>query len=150
VKQAVWQRDGGQCTFTSESGHRCPAREFIEYDHAVPVARGGIATVENIRLRCRAHNQYEAERTFGSEFMKHKREARRPAPAIRAASEPPLSAAATEVISWLRGLGFRIGEANAAASLCENMASEPLEKRVRVALSYFRKSPGAAVAHAVT
>ena len=50
VKQAVWQRDGGQCTFTSESGHRCPAREFIEYDHVVPVARGGMATVENLRL----------------------------------------------------------------------------------------------------
>jgi hypothetical protein len=29
--------------------------------------------VSGIRLRCRAHNQYEAERTFGAEFMRTKR-----------------------------------------------------------------------------
>ena len=151
VKQAVWERDGGQCTFTSETGHRCPAREFIEFDHVEPVARGGIATIQNLRLRCRAHNQYEAERVFGSEFMKNKREVRRPASATRAATqEPHLSAAAAEVVSWLRGLGFRIAEANAAAALCESMACEPLEKRVRVALSYFRKGSGPVVAHAMT
>jgi hypothetical protein len=26
VKRAIWQRDGGQCTFVSASGHRCEAR----------------------------------------------------------------------------------------------------------------------------
>ena len=31
-------------------------------------------TVAGLRLRCRAHNQYEAERVFGTEFMKRKRE----------------------------------------------------------------------------
>ena len=39
------------------------------------VARGGAATVSTIRLRCRAHNQYAAECTFGAEFMSRKREA---------------------------------------------------------------------------
>jgi hypothetical protein len=73
VKQAVWQRDNGQCTFVSESGHRCEARTLIEYDHIDPVARGGYATVEKIRLRCRAHNQLEAERVFGAAFMEAKR-----------------------------------------------------------------------------
>jgi 5-methylcytosine-specific restriction endonuclease McrA len=76
VKSRVWERDGGQCTFSSESGHRCPSRDYLEYDHIVPVARGGTATVENLRLRCRAHNQFEAERVYGREFMKHKREPR--------------------------------------------------------------------------
>src|SRR5204863_3029896 len=33
------------------------------------------------RLRCRAHNQYSAERTFGAEFTKHKRERRPASPA---------------------------------------------------------------------
>jgi len=28
--------------------------------------------VENLRLRCRAHNQFEAERAFGAEFMERK------------------------------------------------------------------------------
>src|SRR5439155_14394462 len=58
VKRAVWERDGGQCTFTSDTGRRCPARTRLEYDHADPVARGGTATVERMRLRCRAHNLY--------------------------------------------------------------------------------------------
>jgi hypothetical protein len=39
----------------------------------IPVARGGEATVSNIRLLCRAHNQLAAERVFGAGFMKHKR-----------------------------------------------------------------------------
>ena len=78
VRRAVWQRDEGQCTFVSESGHRCSARRFLEFDHVDPVARGGEATVDGIRLRCRAHNQYTAERSFGAEFMRHKREGLRP------------------------------------------------------------------------
>jgi 5-methylcytosine-specific restriction endonuclease McrA len=77
VKRAVWERDGGQCTFVSESGHRCEARSELEYDHIQEFARGGEATVEGIRLRCRAHNQLTAERTFGAGFMREKREAAR-------------------------------------------------------------------------
>jgi hypothetical protein len=77
VKRAVWRRDQGRCTFVGENGHRCDAREMLEFDHVMPVARGGEATVEGIRLRCRAHNYYEAERVFGAEFMgkRAKREA---------------------------------------------------------------------------
>ena len=79
VRRAVWQRDGGQCTFVSDLGRRCAARTRLEFDHVVPVARGGTATVGGLRLRCRAHNQYEAERVFGEGFMRGKRErVRRP------------------------------------------------------------------------
>ena len=73
VKRAVWRRDGGQCTFVSETGHRCEARTRLEFDHVLEVARGGEATVDGVRLLCRAHNQHAAERTFGTEFMRHKR-----------------------------------------------------------------------------
>jgi hypothetical protein len=74
VKRAVWERDRGQCTFVSSAGHRCGSRKLIEFDHVDPVALGGKSTVERVRLRCRAHNQYEAERVFGSQFMQEKRE----------------------------------------------------------------------------
>ena len=73
VMRAVWERDQGQCTYMSESGKRCPARKFIEFDHVREVARGGEATIDGIRLLCHAHNQHQAERTFGAEFMRHKR-----------------------------------------------------------------------------
>ena len=57
----------------SESGRKCEAIAGLEFDHILEVARGGEASVDGIRLRCRAHNQSEAERTFGAEFMRHKR-----------------------------------------------------------------------------
>ena len=71
VKRAVWERDGAQCTFVSQTGHWCTARTRLEFDHVQEFARGGQATVSGIRLRCRA--QFEAERTFGTEFMRSKR-----------------------------------------------------------------------------
>jgi len=77
VRRVVWKRDGGQCAFVSDTGHRCEERKDVQFDHIDPYAQGGEATVGGIRLLCRAHNQYEAERTFGAEFMRHKREAAR-------------------------------------------------------------------------
>lgn len=73
VRRAVWQRDDGLCTFVGPDGHRCGSRRRIEFDHVVPIARGGWSTVENLRLRCRTHNQYEAERAFGASFMESRR-----------------------------------------------------------------------------
>jgi 5-methylcytosine-specific restriction endonuclease McrA len=90
VRRAVVERDGGQCTFVSESGRRCSSRRLLEYDHITPVARGGNATIDGIRLRCRGHNQYEAEQAFGAEFMKKKREeARAGARAAQNQTEKP-------------------------------------------------------------
>jgi len=78
VKRAVWKRDGGRCTYVSDSGHRCRARKRLEFDHVDPVARGGKATVDTVRLLCRAHNQYAADQAFGKEFMEARRKPRRP------------------------------------------------------------------------
>jgi len=75
VRREVWERDQGRCTFVGDLGRRCEAVSRLEFDHVDPVALGGQATVERMRLRCRAHNQLEAERTFGGEFMRRKRAA---------------------------------------------------------------------------
>ena len=74
VKREVWVRDQGQCAFVGETGRRCSSRDFLEFDHIDEVARGGEATTDRMRLRCRAHNQFTAEQRFGSEFMARKRE----------------------------------------------------------------------------
>jgi len=73
VKRAVRERDGDRCAFVSDGGQRCSERARLQFDHIEPVARGGASTVENLRLVCRAHNQYAAEREFGAEFMEQKR-----------------------------------------------------------------------------
>ena len=159
VRRAVWQRDGGRCTFVSAAGHRCEARTRLEFDHIEPVARGGQSTVDGVRLRCRAHNQYAAECAFGAGFMSRKREAaQRTAVAARAraveaeekraraaegaaaAEEAHVrAAAAEEVVPWLRALGLRIDEARRRAANCEAIPDAPLEVRVRHALSCFAR-----------
>jgi hypothetical protein len=72
VRREVWRRDGGQCAFVGTRG-RCTERGFLELHHVVPFAEGGEASVSNIQLRCRAHNQHEAERWFGADMVKENR-----------------------------------------------------------------------------
>ena len=64
VRRRVWARDGGRCAFVGTAG-RCRETGFLEFHHVVPFAVGGESTVENVELRCRAHNVYEGEKYFG-------------------------------------------------------------------------------------
>ena len=141
VKSAVWERDRGMCTFVSERRHRCASRKHLEFDHIEPVARGGQSTVGNLRLRCRAHNQFEAERVFGRDLMQNKRHEARQARGkarVGGSAGTKLTAAAEEVIPYLRQLRFRADEARRAAALCETIPDASIEERVKLALSYFR------------
>ena len=65
VRHAVEQRDGCQCTFVAADGTQCSETRWLQLDHILPFALGGLNTVENLRLRCFAHNQLEAENVFG-------------------------------------------------------------------------------------
>jgi HNH endonuclease len=49
VRHEVWRRDEGSCV-------DCGSREFLEFDHIVPVSRGGSNSVRNIELRCEGCN----------------------------------------------------------------------------------------------
>jgi hypothetical protein len=69
VRRAVWARDGGACAFTAPEGRRCGEKGRVEYHHVAPFAAGGKTTIENIELRCSAHNRYEAEQYFGPSVM---------------------------------------------------------------------------------
>jgi hypothetical protein len=64
VERAVWKRDGNRCAFRGTTG-RCAETRFLELHHIQPVGYRGPATVENISVRCRAHNVYESELVFG-------------------------------------------------------------------------------------
>lgn len=63
--RAERKRDAGRCAFVGREG-RCTERGFLELRHVIPFADGGPTTTDNLELRCRAHNAYEAERWFGS------------------------------------------------------------------------------------
>ena len=164
VKRAVWERDQGQCTFVSDTGRRCESRKFLEFDHVDPVALGGQATVEGLRLLCRGHNEYEAERTFGSGFMNARlEEARSAAAEARMRAAAPARKAeveartrvdeaqarlralaaqhAEDLTACLRELGFRASEARRAVEFCQTIPAATLEDRVRAALKFLAPKP---------
>jgi hypothetical protein len=136
VRREVWVRDQGRCTFVSTAGRRCNERRFLEFDHVEPVARGGRATVDGMRLRCRAHNQYEAERAFGAEFMSRKRDAAAHARAADARANATVRAQTQDVLIGLRHLGCRPGDARRAAEYSETLPVATLEERMHGALRF--------------
>ena len=66
VRRAVWKRDGGRCRFVAKDGRRCSARGRLEFHHLWPTAENGKPSIDNIELRCRAHNLYEADLFYGA------------------------------------------------------------------------------------
>ena len=69
VRRFVWARDGGQCTYRSRDGKRCPERHRLEFHHDDPFGLGGDRGPDNIRLLCTLHNAYMADRVYGEEKM---------------------------------------------------------------------------------
>ena len=65
VKRLVDRRDQRRCAFVAPNCRRCDERRFLEFHHVVPYAAGGKPTAENIQMRCRAHNGYEADLFYG-------------------------------------------------------------------------------------
>jgi hypothetical protein len=62
VRDRVHARDRGCCTYVGPGGRRCESTRHVQIDHIQPVARGGGATIDNLRLLCAQHNRLEADR----------------------------------------------------------------------------------------
>jgi 5-methylcytosine-specific restriction endonuclease McrA len=50
VRLFVWQRDKGKCV-------KCGSNERLEFDHIIPIAKGGSSTERNIQLLCEKCNR---------------------------------------------------------------------------------------------
>ncbi len=55
VQREVWRRDQGKCV-------ECGSNENLEYDHIVPVSKGGSNTDRNIQLLCEKCNRSKGNR----------------------------------------------------------------------------------------
>jgi hypothetical protein len=55
VRHEVWRRDEACCV-------DCGSRERLEFDHIIPVSKGGSNTARNIELRCELCNGYKSAR----------------------------------------------------------------------------------------
>jgi len=50
LMDVVWNRDGGQCV-------RCNSEQDLEYDHMIPLSKGGSNSYKNLQLLCRKCNR---------------------------------------------------------------------------------------------
>jgi hypothetical protein len=77
IRDTVYVRDGGCCTYVSADGKRCGSKHRVQYHHRDAYARGGTNDAENISLMCATHNMLLAEQEFGRAHMqKFKRRGR--------------------------------------------------------------------------
>lgn len=54
VRLAVWTRDGGRCV-------KCGATQDLEFDHLIPVSRGGSSTERNVQILCQRCNLQKSD-----------------------------------------------------------------------------------------
>jgi len=54
VRNEVWRRDGGKCV-------ECGSVYNLEFDHVIPVAKGGSNTARNLRILCESCNRRKSD-----------------------------------------------------------------------------------------
>lgn len=67
IRDRVYLRDGGCCSYVSESGVRCNETRDLEVHHAKPFGRCGGHEMANLQLMCRKHNLLQAKCDYGKE-----------------------------------------------------------------------------------
>lgn len=54
IANAVWNRDGGKCCI-------CGSKEDLEFDHIIPLSKGGATSFRNLQLLCRKCNNIKSD-----------------------------------------------------------------------------------------
>lgn len=54
LRHEVWRRDGGKCV-------KCGSQENLEFDHIIPISRGGSSTARNIQILCEKCNREKSD-----------------------------------------------------------------------------------------
>jgi HNH endonuclease len=54
IRNEVWRRDGGKCV-------ECGSVYNLEFDHVIPVAKGGSNTARNLRILCEPCNRRKSD-----------------------------------------------------------------------------------------
>jgi len=73
TRRAVFKRDHGRCSYVDAFGQACRETHGLELHHLRAFARGGEHALDNLVLRCRAHNTLAAEEDFGRELIQRRR-----------------------------------------------------------------------------
>jgi hypothetical protein len=77
VRERVLKRAGFQCTFRGLDGTRCSSRTGLEIEHQRPFAIYHSHDERFLKALCGRHNQFEAERFYGPDFIRGKIDGRK-------------------------------------------------------------------------
>jgi len=55
VRSEVWRRDHGKCAI-------CDSKNNLQFDHIIPISKGGATTATNLQLLCRTCNQKKSNK----------------------------------------------------------------------------------------
>jgi len=55
VQDRIWRRDGEKCV-------KCGSQEKLEFDHIIPLSKGGANTYRNIQLLCEDCNRQKSNK----------------------------------------------------------------------------------------
>lgn len=70
IRKNAMAKAQGRCTYVDpKSRRRCSSTFALEFDHIIPLGRGGLTIARNIRVLCRTHNQLAAVQNFGARKM---------------------------------------------------------------------------------
>jgi 5-methylcytosine-specific restriction endonuclease McrA len=72
VRERVFKRASYQCQYRGIDGRRCSSRTGLEIDHQRPFALYRSHDERFLRVACGRHNRFEAERVYGTEFIRRK------------------------------------------------------------------------------
>ena len=54
LRQAVWERCDGRCV-------QCQSMSLLEYDHILPLSKGGATSYGNLQILCRTCNRHKSD-----------------------------------------------------------------------------------------
>ncbi len=72
VRERVFECAGYQCQFRAADGTRCSSRTGLEIDHERPFAIYRSHEEGHLRVLCKRHNLFQAERVYGAAFIQAK------------------------------------------------------------------------------
>lgn len=55
VRNEVWRRDQGRCV-------KCGSQYNLEFDHIIPLSKGGSSTARNLQLLCETCNRKKSDK----------------------------------------------------------------------------------------
>jgi hypothetical protein len=88
IRERVLDRASHRCEYVARDGTRCTAKTGLEIEHEQPFALFRSHDERFLKVLCRRHNLFQAERVFGTKFIRAKIKAKKGREGAQAYSRP--------------------------------------------------------------